>query len=73
MEITLIGIGASDNDLLEVTVLYRETIDDHGYSARVNVWVPNVDSRAQIQRAAIEEAQKFLQRALSAHSAADQK
>ncbi|MEW6314741.1 MAG: hypothetical protein AB1513_12015 [Pseudomonadota bacterium] len=68
MEIT-IG-NNNDGDLIEVAVRYREVIDGHGYSAHVMVWVPNRDSRSEVCRYAAEEARKFLQRALAAHSAA---
>lgn len=71
MEIT-VGNYSSDARLVEAVVRYQEIINDHAYSAQVNVWVPNVDSRAEIRKMAREESHKFLLRALSAHSAASQ-
>lgn len=70
MEIT-VGNSTTD-DLIEVTVHYNEMIDDYRYSAKVNVWVKNTDSRAKVRELASEAAHKFLQRALSAHRASDQ-
>lgn len=60
-----------EEDLVEVTVDYHQVINDRGHSARLYVWVPNVDSREELRRLASEEARKFLQLMLSAHSASD--
>jgi len=68
MEIT-IGKYRPDAELVEAVVRYNEIIEGHGFSAQVNVWVPNVDSLAEVRRLATEAAHNFLQRALSAHSA----
>ena len=56
---------------VHISIRYDEMIDDLGYSAQVDVWVPASDSISEIHERAYEEAKKFLQRALSAHSSLD--
>jgi hypothetical protein len=53
---------------LEAMIHYHEMRDALGYSASVNVWVPVVESRSQLEDLAKKEAKNFLERALSAHS-----
>lgn len=67
MEININNYHPGD-ELVEAIVRYHEIINGHGYSAQLSVWVPNLDSRSEIRRLAAEEAKKFLERALLAHS-----
>jgi len=65
MEIT---IGPSHPEgMVPVTVDYYEQIDDLGYSARVEVFVPDSDSRSEIRATAMVAARDFLERAIAAH------
>lgn len=59
--------GKPIDGMREITVTYHETIDDFGYSARINVWVADHDSRAELENRAREAAKTFLKRALLAH------
>jgi hypothetical protein len=70
MEITINNYNPNQ-DLVEAVVHYRETVDGHGFAAQVNVWVKASDSRKEIRALAAEAAQKFLQRAISAQTAAN--
>ncbi len=67
MQITINNYN-QDDKMVQATVSYYELIDGHGYSAQISVWVPNVDSRSEIRKLANEEAKKFLERAILAHS-----
>lgn len=53
--------------MIPVTVGYYEQIDGLGYGARVEVFVPYSDSRAETEAAAKDAARKFLERAIAAH------
>lgn len=52
-----------------VKVIYSEMFDDFQNRADVTVWIPETDSRKELERRAREAAKTFLQRALSAHDA----
>lgn len=48
---------------------FEEEIDGQPYRAFVNVWVPDVDSRSELDKLAVREARKFLWRFLTAPDA----
>ncbi|RFA24422.1 hypothetical protein CAI21_21605 [Alkalilimnicola ehrlichii] len=69
MEIT---VGDQSRDgLLQVKVAYYEQYAGKGWSAELNVWAPDSDSRAEIEQAARDAAEDFLRRMLAAHSPQD--
>ncbi|MDR3370901.1 hypothetical protein [Rhodoferax sp.] len=56
---------------LEVSVRYYEQIDGLGHNATLTVWVPETDSRSELEKRARLAAESFLKQCLLAHSAQD--
>lgn len=62
---TLVGLVTEDGMVLS-DVIFAEKINGHDFQAHVNVWIPDLDSRAELDKLAVAEARRFLERILSA-------
>lgn len=51
--------------LIEIHVNFYEEIDGFGWSAKVNVWVENNDSRAITRRESLEKSKMFIEKMLN--------
>jgi hypothetical protein len=52
--------------MIEIPVNFYEEIDGYGWSAKVNVWVKNNDSRAITRRESLEKSKMFIEKMLNA-------
>jgi hypothetical protein len=62
---TLVGLTSEDGKVL-MNVDFEDEVDGHTHKAFLNVWVPDLDSRAELDKLAVAEARRFLERILSA-------